>query len=150
MAGTFTNFLYHIVFSTKNREPIIEETFRERLYEYIGGIFRAKEGTLLTIGGMPDHVHLMVRLKPKEAVSKTIGDMKGNVSKWINDHKLCRRHFGWQVGYGGFSVSESNLGSVKDYVKCQKEHHRTRSFQEEFLALLERHGISYDPDRIWD
>ncbi len=98
MAGTFTNLLYHIVFSTKNRKRIILDSFRERLYEYTGGINRSKGGRLLSIGGTQDHIHMAVKLKPTEAVSKTIGESKGNSSKWINENKFLDEYFSWQAG----------------------------------------------------
>ena len=98
MACPYTNFLYHIVFRTKNRELLLDDTFQERLYNYVGGIIRAKKGILLSIGGMQDHLDLLVKLKPIESVSKTIGELKGNSSKWINDERPCRMHFNWQAG----------------------------------------------------
>jgi putative transposase len=149
MAGTFTNLLYHVVFSTKNREQIIFDSFRERLYEYAGGIVRSKGGRLLSIGGTQDHIHIAVKLKQTEAVSKTIGELKGNLSKWINDNKFLDGYFSWQAGYAAFSVSESQVGELIGYIEMQQEHHRVKSFKEELIAILEKHQISYDPVLIW-
>lgn len=123
MAGTFTNLLYHVVFSTKKREPMIFDIFQQRLYEYIGGIIRGKNGRMLSIGGIEDHIYLAVKLKPVEAISTTIGELKGKSSKWINDNRFLEGRFSWQVGFGAFSVSESQLPSVVKYIESQKEHH---------------------------
>jgi REP element-mobilizing transposase RayT len=141
--------LYHVVFSTKNRDRIIFDSFRERLYEYAGGIVRSKGGRLLSIGGTQDHLHIAVKLKPTEAVSKTIGELKGNLSKWINDNKFLNGYFSWQAGYAAFSVSESQVGELIAYIETQQEHHRVKSFKEELIAILEKHQISYDPVLIW-
>ena len=149
MAGTYTNLLYHVVFSTKSREPMIYG-FKDRLYTYMGGIVRGKEGKLLAIGGTADHVHLAVKLKPTEAVSKTVGEIKGNSSKWINENGFLEGYFSWQVGFGAFSVSESAHEAVVAYIDSQESHHRKQSFKDEFIALLEKHNIEYDPARIWD
>ena len=149
MAGTFTNLLFHIVFSTKNRERIILDSFRERLYEYAGGIIRSKEGRLLSIRGTQDHIHMAVKLKPTEAVSKTIGELKGNSSKWINEKNFLNGNFSWQAGYAAFSVSESQVEALIGYIETQQEHHRVKSFKEELIAMLEKHRISYDQVLIW-
>ncbi len=150
MAGTFTNLIYHVVFSTKYRKPLILGSFKERLYEYIGGIIRGKGGTLFTIGGTLDHVHLAVRLKPAESVSKAIGDLKGLSSKWVNDEKLLAERFSWQIGFSAFSVSESQLHAVMKYIETQQEHHQRNSFKVEFVAMLKHYNVSYDPASIWD
>jgi len=150
IAGTFTNLLYHVVFSTKNRSPIIGNSYRERLHQYIGGIVQLKGGQLLSIGSTTDHIHLAIKLRPVEALSRTIGDVKSNSSKWINDERLMNSHFAWQAGYGAFSFSESQLKALIGYIESQEAHHRTNTFQEEYIALLKRHNISYDLVYIWD
>jgi len=150
MAGTFTNLIYHIVFSTKRRFPIIEDSFKGRLYEYLGGIIRNKEGKLLAIGGTGDHVHLAAKFKPIKAISKTIGELKGNSSKWVNENNLFDGHFSWQKGFGAFSVSESQVHKVVNYIKTQEIHHRKQTFQEEFISILDKNGVSYDLEYIWD
>jgi len=149
MAGTFTHLIYHIVFSTKRRYPMIEDAFKHRLYEYMGGIVRSKEGQLLAIGGIEDHIHLAVKLKPTEGLSKTIGGLKGNSSKWLNEHNLYDGHFSWQAGFGAFSVSESQISRVITYIENQEKHHHKQTFQQEFIEMLEINGISYDLDYIW-
>jgi REP element-mobilizing transposase RayT len=150
MATTFTNLLFHIVFSTKHRKNLIDADLRDRLYPYLGGIIRQEKGALLEVGGMPDHVHLFVRLRAENSVAEMARLIKASSSKWINDHVKRRTRFQWQTGYAAFTMSESQSKVVRRYLQKQEEHHRQTTFQEEFLALLERHGIEYDPRYIWD
>jgi REP element-mobilizing transposase RayT len=150
MPSTYTNLLYHIVFSTKDRTPLIDDEFREELYQYIGGIIRAEGGVQLEIGGLSDHIHILAKIKPAMPVSDMLAKVKANSSKWVNEHKMKMRKFGWQEGYAAFTVSESQVPNVREYIRNQVEHHRKQSYQEEFVALLERHGIEYDPRYLWD
>ena len=149
MAGTFTNLNYHIIFSTKNREHMISKTLKNSLYQYIGGIVRDKNGKLLSIGGTSNHIHILVKLKPSESISKAIGEFKGNSSKWINEKKLCEGHFSWQAGFGAFSVSESQIHEVIKYIQSQENHHKVNSFKDELIAILKKHDIQFDPVYIW-
>lgn len=144
MATTFANLLYHIVYSTKNRVPLIRDDIRERLYEYIGGIIRGEGGILLEIGGIPDHVHVLAKFKTDIAVSVMLQKMKGKSSKWVNDLPDRRERFDWQEGYGAFSVSESLVPNVRKYIRDQEEHHEKVSFKDELIALLKKHRIPYD------
>ncbi|HEV3167812.1 MAG TPA: IS200/IS605 family transposase [Isosphaeraceae bacterium] len=150
MATTFTNLLYHIVFSTKLRHPLITPALRTDLYAYLGGIIRGHGGTLVKVGGMPDHIHLVIQSQADIAVSDMLRQIKGSSSKWINNRRDSTTRFGWQTGYGAFSVSASQLESVVEYVEKQEEHHRKMTFQEELIKLLERHGIEYDERYLWD
>jgi putative transposase len=150
MPSTYTNLLYHIIFSTKNREPLIVDAWKEELYRYIGGIVRSEGGVSIEIGGMPDHVHILAKLKPAISVSDILKLIKANSSKWINDEKVRRRGFAWQGGYAAFSVSESQVEVVRRYIRSQEEHHRKQSYQDELIALLQRHGVEYDPRYLWD
>jgi putative transposase len=150
MPSTYTNLLYHIVFSTKDRIPLITDNLQEEVYKYIGGIIRNEGGIQLEVGGTSDHIHILAKLKPAVSVSEMLNRIKSNSSKWANEEKMQLRKFGWQEGYAAFSVSESQVPTVKQYIRGQKEHHRKQSFQEEFVALLERHGIEYDPRYLWD
>jgi putative transposase len=145
LSSTYTNLLYHILFSTKSREPIITADWKEELYRYLGGIIRAEGGVCLEIGGIEDHVHILAKLKPTISVAEMLKLIKANSSKWVNDHKVIDRGFGWQVGYAAFSVRESQVEAVRHYVRNQEQHHRKQTYQEELIALLERHGIEYDP-----
>jgi putative transposase len=141
---TYSKLTYHIVFSTKTRLSLIEDTFRDNLYSYMGGVLRANGGTLLAVGGMPDHVHLLAGWGTSISVAKMLQLIKGGSSKWVSDRGI--HEFGWQAGYGAFSVSASQLAGVRAYILNQEEHHRKRSFQDEFLELLRKHGVPYEPD----
>lgn len=149
MAGTFTSLHYHLVFSTKDRFPFIHADLQERLYEYLGGIIRSEKGVLLEAGGMPDHIHLLVRLPPLPAISDWMRIIKSKSSGWVHDNFLEKSKFGWQEGYGAFTVGRSDLDRVADYIRNQAEHHRSRTFKEEFLRFLEAHEIEYDERFIW-
>jgi REP element-mobilizing transposase RayT len=141
---SFTCLHYHLIFSTKNRVPLITSDWQPRLFEYLGGILRAEEGCLVAAGGMPDHIHLLARLSKQVSVSDALRVVKANSSKWVNETFPERRDFAWQAGYGAFAVSYSSLGAVKRYLANQAEHHRQRTFQEEFLEFLRRHDIEFD------
>jgi putative transposase len=150
MPQSFVCMHCHIIFSMKNREPLISPVVAPRLYEYIGGIVRNAKSKLAAAGGVADHVHLMVSLGKQEALADAVRNIKSNSSRWIHEAFSSLRGFAWQAGYGAFAVSYSNLDEVKGYIANQHKHHRVRTFQEEFLALLKRHGIEYDERYIWD
>jgi REP element-mobilizing transposase RayT len=150
MAGTFSRLLYHVVFSTKSRARFIDPRLREQLYPYIEGIIRRQKGWLLSLGGMPDHVHLLVRLKPDLAVSELVRHVKGGSSKWVHDQKGLCPEFAWQSGYAVFSVSESNEGKVRSYIEKQEAHHSRKSFEDELIGLLRKHKIEFDPVHVFD
>jgi putative transposase len=122
MATSFANLLYHIVFSTKERVPLITDNHREPIYEYIGGILRAEGCILLEIGGMPDHVHLLAKIKPALAVAEALRLVKTNSSRWVNDSRKMMGRFEWQAGYAAFSVSESQVAEVRRYIQNQEMH----------------------------
>ena len=150
MAGTFTNLLCHVVFSTKRREPLIRDAWKGQLHAYIGGIIRNERAILLRAGGTADHVHLLMKLPASAAVADMLRIIKTNSSKWVNESGVSPGAFAWQTGYGAFSVSESQVPGVDRYIQKQVEHHRGQSFQEEFIVLLKRHGFVYDPRYLWD
>ena len=150
MPSTHTNLLYHVVFSTKCRIPLITNHLQDELYRYIGGIVHGEGGVLLEIGGATDHVHLLVKLKPAKSVSDVICKVKANSSKWANENKMKIRKFGWQEGYGAFSVSKSQVGAISNYIQHQEEHHRKQTFQQEYISFLRRHGLEYDERYLWD
>ena len=149
MAATLTNLLDHIIFSTKDRQPLIQETFRDELEKSIAGILRNESGILLEIGGMPDHLHLIAKFKPNRSVAEMVRLIKANSSKWVNEERSESGRFAWQSGYGAFSVSQSQLDALRAYVRGQEHHHRTRSFQDEFREFLKRHGIACEEQYIW-
>lgn len=144
MSNTYTALHYHIIFSTKDREPWLRHDIEERVWSFIGGIARENGMKSLRIGGMPDHVHAVLSLPPTLALSKALQHLKGGSSKWIKEAIPGMQGFSWQDGYAAFSVSKSNLSEVLTYVEHQREHHRVKVFQDEYLAFLERHGIEYD------
>lgn len=141
MAHTSTHNYLHVVFGTKERASRIAESLQPRLWAYMAGICRNYEIVAFAIGGMEDHVHLLFRLPPVLALARAISILKANSSRWMSEHGTG---FAWQGGYGAFSVSASNLAAVENYIRNQKIHHRKMSFQEEYRALLRRHGVETD------
>jgi REP element-mobilizing transposase RayT len=150
MAGTFSRLLYHVVFSTKSRARFIEPTLRTELYPYMEGIIRRQGGWLLSLGGMPDHVHILLRLKPDCAISELVRHVKGGSSKWVHEQAGLCPEFAWQSGYAAFSVSESKEGTVRSYIGRQEAHHRRTTFEDEIFSLLRKHGIEFDPAHVLD
>lgn len=143
MANTFASLTFHLIWSTKNREPFITSEVRERLYAYIGGIVKREKGKLICIGGIEDHVHLLISLHPNVAISILMREIKSKSSSFMKGI-LKQNAFGWQDGYGVFSVSTSAIEKVIHYINNQKEHHRTLTFREEFALFLKRHQIEYE------
>ncbi len=152
MANTYTKLLYHVIFSTKRREPLITDDLRDDLYSYIGGILRGQAGSLVEIGGIADHVHLVIRIRPDVSVSDIVRLVKSNSSKWVNERPDApgSERFAWQEGYGAFTLSSSQLPGVRKYVQGQEAHHRTKSFQEEFVEFLKRHEVEFNESYLWD
>jgi REP element-mobilizing transposase RayT len=138
-----------MVFSTKGREPLLDENILPRLHRYIGGIVRKRGGMMEAAGGTGDHVHLLFRLNADTAIADMARFVKANSSKWISQTFPGKTDFAWQTGYGAFSVSASQAAAVRRYIERQKEHHRRVSFQEEFLDFLEKHGVEYDERFLW-
>jgi putative transposase len=148
MPATHLSLHYHIVFSTKDRHAFIADDWRGRLHEYIGGLIRAAGGVPEAIGGTAGHVHLLVGLPAKHAVFTFVQDVKQTSSRWIHEI-IGLKNFAWQPGYGAFTVSVSNRDTVKEYIIKQPEHHRVKSFQEEYLAMLQKHGVENDERYLW-
>ena len=149
MSHSYVSALFHCVFSTKERRKTITEDIQDRLWQYMGGIARENKMRALAIGGVEDHVHILLSIPSTLSVAKALQLIKGGSSKWIHDTFPEHRGFEWQEGYGAFSIGISQVDDTKKYIANQREHHRTRSFQEEFIAFLERHGIEYDPRYVW-
>jgi REP element-mobilizing transposase RayT len=147
MPNSYTNLLFHIVSSTKNRRGMISDQWRGEFDKYVGGLVSEKGGELLDIG-VPDHVHLSIRTRPDISVSDLMCFIKANSSGWIHKKGFCPE-FDWQDGYGAFTVSKSQAPALSNYIRTQPQHHSRRSFEEEFAELLERHGIEYDPRYLW-
>ena len=150
MPQSFTCLHYHLVFSTKNRMPLLTPDVRPRLWEYLGGIVRGQRGIPVQIGGVEDHVHLLVTLRQEPALSAFVRELKAGSSRWVHDTFPNAGQFWWQAGYGAFTVSHSALEAVKAYILNQDEHHKTQSYQDEFRALLVKHGIEFDEQYLWD
>jgi len=148
--SSFTKLSYHIVFGTRYRKPVISESIQENLYEYIGGIVRSKQGALVELGGVADHVHILARLSASVAVADVVRDLKAGSSKWVYDQQTQATWNGWQKGYGAFTVSYTQTESVRKYIQNQAEHHRRISFQEEFVDFLKRHGIEYESQYLFE
>ena len=144
MANTYTSLHYHVVFSTKNRQPFLGEAIRERLFAYLGGISRENGMNALEIGGVADHVHLLLSIPTSLAVSKAVQLLKGGSSHWVKEAFPNLIDFAWQDGYAAFTVSQSQLDDVRAYIRSQAEHHRTKTFVEEYRAFLSRHRVEYD------
>lgn len=142
MPGSYAQILLHIVFSTKRRDAMITDEIRERLYAYIGGIVRAEQGTLYAIGGVEDHVHLLIRWRADFAISDLMRILKSRSTKWVKSEFGC--DFAWQEGYAVFSVSKSQENAVRGYIGKQVEHHRVMGFREELIKMLDAHGVEYD------
>ena len=144
MSQSFTNLIYHIVFSTKNRESLINDEVKPRLYEYIGGIIRNKGGIALEIGGMNDHIHVLAKLRQDDSLSNVLRDLKANSSGWMHKVFPEMRDFSWQNGYGAFTVSASQIEIVRRYIANQEKHHAKYSFRDEFIKLLTVNQIEFD------
>ncbi len=150
MPGTYSKLLYHLVFSTKGRANLIADTVRPRLHEYLGGIVRDEKGLAYQIGGTSNHVHLLVRWRTDVSVSTLLRDLKSHSSLWVHQTFPTMQGFAWQEGYGAFTVSQSQSEAVTKYITNQEQHHRTKTFEEEFISFLKAHEIEYDERYLWD
>ena len=149
MPHSYTQLLYHIIYSTKERYPWLKD-IRSRVHAYLGGAIRGEGGIALCIGGVDDHVHILARLRQDKAISAVIGAVKANSSGWIHREFPELGKFEWQAGYAAFTVSKSQEDRVRGYIERQEEHHRKQSYQEEVIALLQAHGIDYDIRYLWE
>jgi REP element-mobilizing transposase RayT len=150
MGQSFGALYFHVIFSTKNRAPLISAELQPALFAYMGGVMKNTKNVLLAAGGVADHVHLLLSLHRDVAVSEADRLLKANSSKWVHDTYPTQGEFAWQNGYGAFSVSYSLLDSVKIYLARQEEHHRHTNFQHEFIKFLNVHDIEYDEQYLWD
>ncbi|HWZ76790.1 MAG TPA: IS200/IS605 family transposase [Candidatus Sulfotelmatobacter sp.] len=148
MSHTSGNILLHFIFSTEGRRPSIKRAVRDDLFAYLGGIVREMNGTALIINGANDHVHMLIRVRPAHSAAESARVVKANSSRWARQKHSAG--FAWQTGYGVFSVSESTVVAVTKYIAEQEEHHKKRSFPEEFVAFLKKNRVEYDPKYIWD
>ena len=141
---SFVSSLHHCVFATKNREPLLTPAIRDRLWPYLGGIARENGMKTLAIGGVADHVHILLSMPATMSISKAMQLLKGNSSKWIHETFSALRAFAWQEGYAAFSIGVSGIEETRAYIRNQEEHHRTRTFREEIIVFLQRHGLPFD------
>ena len=148
MSSTHLSLHFHVVFSTKHREPYFAPSVRPRLHEYLAGIIQAEGGYAHAVGGTGDHVHALMGLEATHSLAQVMQRLKSVSSRWIHD-ELRFAGFAWQEGYGGFTVSATNLRRVCAYVKNQEEHHRTKTFQQEYVQLLKRGMVKYDERYLW-
>jgi len=146
---SYISSYFHCVFSTKERRQLITPELRERLWPFLGGIARQNKMKAIEIGGVEDHVHILLSLPSTMTISKALQLLKGGSSKWVHETFPDQRLFAWQEEYGAFSVSVSQLDRTIEYIKGQPEHHRRMTFQEEFLAFLKKHRIEYDERYLW-
>ena len=140
----------HLIFSTKNREPLIRDAVRDSLHAYTAVVLQNLGCPAVLINSVEDHVHILFELSRTVAVSQAVEAIKKTSSKWIKTQGTQFATFAWQAGYGAFAVSESNVAAVRDYIAGQQEHHRKKSFQEEYRAFLERHRVAFDERFVWD
>jgi REP-associated tyrosine transposase len=143
MSSTHLSLHYHIVFGTKNHEPIIPPAWRGKLHAYLGGMLRTMNGIPESIGGVSDHVHLLIGLRATHCLADVLRELKSVSSGWVHD-EIGARQFAWQEGYGAFTVSVSQREAVRRYIEQQAKHHRTRTFRDEYLELLRHHGVEFD------
>lgn len=148
MPSTHHALYYHLIFSTKNREKWFTEPLIRDLHQYLGGIIRAMDGIPTAVGGIEDHVHILMSLKPSHTLSKVMRELKADSSRWIKK-ELKRPTFSWQEGYGAFTVSAPGVEDVRSYVIHQKERHQQKSYQEEYLEMLGRGMIEFDDRYLW-
>ncbi len=149
MSHTFVNALFHCVFSTKGRRPTITPALQERLWPLMGGVARERGIKALTIGGVEDHVHLLLSLPTTMSVAQAIQLIKGASSKWAHETFPEQNWFAWQEGYGAFTIGVSQTDATLAYIRSQPERHRQTTFQEEFRMFLKKHGIEYDERYVW-
>ena len=150
MPQSLAKVYLHIVFSTKNRKPLIKQEVEVELHKYLSGIARDHKSPVITINSVEDHIHILCLLSRNITISKLLEELKKSSSKWIKSKGDTYKNFYWQNGYGAFSVSQSAVNTIKKYIANQKEHHRKKSFKEEYVEFLEKYEIEYDEKYIWD
>ncbi len=149
MPNTYTQIHLHLIFAVQNRRSLIQNSWEGRLYEYITGIVQQHNHKMIIINGMPDHLHIVIGMRPTQSLSDLMQDIKGSSSKWINDNRLVAGKFQWQESYGAFSYGKSQLPKLIEYVKNQKEHHKKKTFVEEYKEFLTAFEVEYDERYIF-
>jgi len=149
MSDTYTQIHIHLIFAVQNRISMIKSDFRDRLYNYIIAIIQNKNHKVISIGGMEDHVHILFGLRPNQALSELVKDVKINSTKWLNNEVFTFGKFAWQEGYGAFSYGKSQLPDVIHYIENQEKHHKKQTLQEEYKTFLDSFGVEYDDKYIF-
>ena len=150
MPNTYTQIHIHFVFAVKFRHGLINENFKISLYKYITGIIKNNDHKLLAIGGMPDHIHILIGFRATQSISDLMKDVKQSSSKWINENNFANGHFQWQEGFGAFSYSKSQISDVIKYIENQEIHHQKKTFREEYLEILKKFDVEYDEKYIFN
>jgi REP element-mobilizing transposase RayT len=150
MPNTYTQMYVHVIFAVKRRESLITPKLRENLYAYITGITKKKDQKLISINGMPDHIHLLIGFKPDCNLSELIRDIKANSSKWINQNDFLKNKFEWQSGFGAFTIGHSKIATVANYITNQENHHHKKTFREEYIDFLNAYKIQFKPEYIFE
>ena len=151
MAQSLAKVLVHVIFSTKNRYPFLsDKDIRNEMHAYLGGTLNKLDSVAILVGGSSDHIHILCRLSRKYSIAKVVGDIKRASSKWIKTKGKMLTKFEWQNGYGAFSIGKSETNRIKAYITNQEEHHKKKSFQDEFRLFLKSYEIEYDERYVWD
>ena len=150
MPGTYSQIYIQVVFAVKGRENLIGKAWKEDFHKYIAGIIKGKEQKSIIVSGMPDHIHAFIGLKPSMSISDLVREIKNNSSKWINDNRLIKGKFQWQEGYGAFSYSHSQIENVYNYILNQEEHHKIKTFREEYVEFLKKFEIDHHEKYLFE
>ncbi|MDD2284414.1 MAG: IS200/IS605 family transposase [Paludibacter sp.] len=149
MSQSLSKLYVHIVFHTKKNQNLINQDIEKELYAYLGGILKSTKSVPIAINGIENHIHILCIISKNISLADLLEELKRNSSRWIKSKGVDYNDFAWQGGYGGFSVSQSKVNTVKTYIENQKEHHRTVSFKEEYILFLKEYGIDYNEDYLW-
>jgi putative transposase len=150
MANTYTQLYVHIVFAVKGRTNLISHAWKEELYKYISGTITGKKQKLMTINGTTDHVHLLIGFNPDCSISDLVRDIKSNASKWINDKGFAMGKFEWQTGFGAFTIGQSQIDRIFKYIANQEEHHKVKTFREEYVDFLKAYQVEFNIQYVFD
>ena len=152
MAGTYSQIYIQVVFAVKGRDAFLQKPWRDKVFKYMAGIIKSKNQKPIIVNGVSNHVHLFIGMKPALALSDLVRDIKNNTSKFINDQKFTRGKFAWQEGFGAFSYSHSHIDQVYQYILNQEEHHREKTFKDEYVDILQKFEIEFDEKYLfaWD
>ena len=149
-AGTFSQLYIQVIFAVKGRENLIGKSWKDELHKYIAGIIKGKQQKSIIVNGMPDHIHAFIGLRPSLAISDLVREMKNNSTNFINEKKLVKGKFSWQEGYGAFSYSHSHIDKVYNYILNQEQHHRKKTFRDEYIGFLKKFQVEYNEQYLFE